>query len=80
MDFPIKYPWQQFVVDAFLEFKPKHLQHKVNIAERTILQRLRERPLDPEEQLALRDALVALLVLIPMKERMRESEESEKIA
>jgi len=79
VDSPIKYPWQQFVFDAFLEFKSQPLRHKVSIAERAISQRLRERP-ELEEQLALRDALIALETLIPVKERVKESEESETIA
>jgi len=74
VDSPIKYPWQQLVVDAFLEFKPQPLRHKISIAERAISQRLRERP-ELEEQLALRDALIALDTLIPVKERVEESEE-----
>jgi hypothetical protein len=77
---PIKYPWQQFVVDAFLEFKPEPLRHKVSIAQRAISQRLRARPAELEEQLALRDALIALRTLIPVKARVKESEGSETIA
>jgi hypothetical protein len=72
---PIKYPWQQFVVDAFLEFKPEPLQSKVAIAEQVISQRLRERPADAEEQIALRDALIALATLIPPKSPPEASEQ-----
>jgi hypothetical protein len=67
----IRYPWQEFVVRAFLEFHRERLQGKVNIAERAISQRLGEgldEALDLEERLALRDALIALRVLIPRKD------------
>ena len=75
MDAAIKYPWQQFVVDAFLEFKAEPLESKVATAERAISQRLRERPADLEEQLALRDALIALKTLTPPKSPAGASEE-----
>jgi hypothetical protein len=77
---PIKYPWQQFVVDAFLEFKPELLPAKVNIAERAISERLYDDSLDREEQLAMRDALIALRTLIPVRERVNESEKCENTA
>jgi hypothetical protein len=75
VDYSIKYPWQQFVVEAFLEFHPKQLTGKLNIAERAISQRLAASlggALDLEEQLALRDALIALRVLMPPKARAEE--------
>jgi len=76
VDLPIKYAWEPFVFEAFLEFKPEPLRLKVSIAERAISQRLHER-LELEEQLALRDALIALETLIPVKERVKKFEESE---
>lgn len=77
VDYRIKYPWQQFVVDAFLEFRRERLEGRVNMAERAICQRLSEE-LDLEEQLALRDALSALQVLIPQK--AREEDQKKNIA
>jgi hypothetical protein len=77
----VKYPWQEFVVDAFLEIEPQPLQQKVNIAQRAIAQRLRENSTDPEEYVALRDGLRALGTLIPKKEHATEEHRTdEKIA
>ena len=64
MNSEIKYPWQQFLVEAFLEFKPDILQRKVAAAERAIARRLREE-VDFQEYEALRDALIALGTLMP---------------
>ena len=79
MDSP-KYPWQQFVIDAYLEFNPELLQGKINIAERAISQRLCEDSINPEEHVALQDALTALRVLLPRKERAEGGGEKENIA
>jgi len=68
----LKYPWQQFVLDAFIEFRPESLPVKINLAERAIAERLREpNPPDLEESTALRDALRSLHVLFP--ETMRNA-------
>lgn len=62
----VKYPWQQFVLDAFLELRPEGLPAKVNAAQRAISARLCEpNTLDAEESTALRDALRSLRVLFP---------------
>ena len=79
VDYRIKYQWQQFVVDAFLEFRREHVQGRVDMAERAIGQRLSE-ALDLEEQLALRDALSALRVLIPQKAREEDLGHKKNIA
>jgi hypothetical protein len=79
MDSP-KYPWQQFVIDAYLEFNPQLLPGKINVAERAISQRFCEDSIDPEEHVALQDALIALRVLLPRKERAEGDGEKENIA
>jgi hypothetical protein len=53
-------------------FKPERLQGKINIAERAISQRLCDESLGREERLALRDALIALRVLLPPTELQDE--------
>lgn len=65
-----RYPWQQLVLDAFLELRSEMLPLKVNAAERAISTRLRERnPPDLEESTAIRDALRSLDVLFPEQRR-----------
>jgi hypothetical protein len=60
----LKYPWQQFLMDAFLAL-PESLPAKINIAERAIAARFLERnEPDVDERLALDDALRALRVLM----------------
>jgi hypothetical protein len=62
-----KYPWQKLVVDAFTA-PSESLSAKVEIAQQRIADRLNQQPHpDPEEELALRDALNALRVLVPQK-------------
>ncbi len=62
----VKYAWQQFVLDTFMELRPDSLPAKINAAERAISARLCE-PNNPdaEESTALRDALRSLRVLFP---------------
>jgi hypothetical protein len=66
MDTTLKYSWQQAVVDAFMELRPERLPEKIEIAERTLTERL-SNPQQPDlgEQSALRDALHALRVFLP---------------
>jgi hypothetical protein len=62
----LKYPWQQFVMDAFMELQPDSLPAKINAAERAISARLCEpNTPDIEESTALRDAPRSLRVLFP---------------
>lgn len=62
----LKYPWQQTVLDAFMEFQPECLPAKINAAEQAILARLSDpAPADPDERIALQDALRSLRVLYP---------------
>lgn len=61
MDTNLKYPWQQAVLDACLEMRPRFLPGKINAAERAIAARLSDpQQLEPDELLALRDALHSL--------------------
>jgi hypothetical protein len=65
----VKYPWQQLVLDAFVELRPESLPAKINAAERAISARLCEpNTPDMEESTALRDALRSLRVLFPTAE------------
>jgi len=62
----VKYPWQQSVLDAFMEVRPESLPAKINAAERAISVRLCDpNPPDAEESTALHDALRSLRVLLP---------------
>lgn len=61
----LKYPWQQAVLDAFLEPHPANLPRKVNVAERAISARLLEAdPFQLDERIALGEALLALRRLV----------------
>jgi hypothetical protein len=59
----LKYPWQQTVLDALIEYPP--VRYKINAAEGAISGRLCQRPTDEQEVLALRDALFALQIVFP---------------
>jgi hypothetical protein len=59
-----KYPWQQFVLDAYMEFNPDRLPAKIDEARRVISARLGSiRPDDVDEQTALSDAMRSLRVI-----------------
>ena len=60
-----KYPWQQAVVDALIEFHAGRIPEKIAAAERAIAGRLRQKPSDLEELLALRDAFLTLQIVFP---------------
>jgi hypothetical protein len=66
MDANTKYPWQQAVVAAIVEFRPDCLPEKIKTAERAIARRLCD-PQQPglDEQLMLANALRALRVINP---------------
>lgn len=64
MDDPMQYPWQQVIVDAFVA-DPADAPVKIIIAERTILDRLKQwAQMDSSEQIAILDGQRALRVLI----------------
>ena len=75
----VKYPWQQFVLDAFMEFRPESLPLKINAAERAISARLCESNApDVDESTAIRDALRGLRVLFPEAGQPTEPSRGEK--
>jgi hypothetical protein len=55
-----KYSWQQSVVDALLESDPQRLPDKVTDAQKAVSERLLQERADPDEQLALRGAVIVL--------------------
>ena len=62
----IQYPWQRFLLEAFLEFDEKQLPAKVSAAQRVLSKRLCDvSPADMDEKIALEDAMRSLLVLRP---------------
>jgi hypothetical protein len=63
MDYGLKYPWQEAVVEAFIA-SPADLDAKIKEAERAISARIREPQIDFPERVALDDALRMLRVLI----------------
>ena len=63
MDYGLKYPWQEAVVEAFIA-SPADLGAKINEAERTISVRIKEPQIDFAERMALDDALRMLRVLM----------------
>ena len=61
----LKYPWQQAILDAFLEAHPENLSRRINVAERAISMRLLEAdPFELDERIALGEALLALRRLV----------------
>jgi hypothetical protein len=76
----LEYPWQQLVLDAFMELELLSL--KIDRAERAISKRLRETEtpaLGAEERTALYDALRALRVMSPPKSEQQESSQTRNI-
>jgi hypothetical protein len=71
----LRYPWQQAVLDAFLESHRENLSRRINVAERAISTRLLETdPFKLEERIALGEALLALRRLL--REQSRTTEEA----
>jgi len=62
LDEALEFPWQQTLLDAFMEWHPDYLPGKINAAERAIAARFCE-PTDLNEQIALEDALHTLHLL-----------------
>ncbi len=76
----VKYPWQEFVLEAFVA-APESLPAKINVAERAISARFRaDAPPDVEESLALHDALRAMHILIEATRKLRSDKSEEDIA
>lgn len=65
---PLKYPWQRAVLDVFREFDPERLPAKIDIAERSIAERLGDgTPVDELEHTAIADAQRAFRLLFPQR-------------
>jgi hypothetical protein len=62
LDQALEFPWQQTLLDAFIEWRPAYLRGKINAAERAIAARLCDRT-DLNERIALGDALRTLCIL-----------------
>lgn len=73
----LKYPWQQAVLDALIEYPP--VSDKIDAAEGAICARLCQRSTDAQEMLALRDALFALEIVFPQTKPRAESTETGEI-
>jgi hypothetical protein len=56
----LKYSWQHALVEALMEWNPELLPDRVAAAERAISERIVQERANPDEQLALRSALLAL--------------------
>ena len=61
-EFNLRYPWQRVVMDAFASPRDLLLV-RINVAERAIASRLRQQ-IEPDERIALKEALRALQQLI----------------
>jgi hypothetical protein len=71
------------VLDAFMEFHPEHMGGKLTEAERAVSARLLQRPANPDEVLALQDAMLALRILLresQAKESAENEEDGQKLA
>ena len=75
-----KYSWQQAVLDALIEYHAERIRDKVSTAERAISGRLRQRPLELDELVALREALTALQMVFPEIKPQVEPTEKKEIA
>ena len=57
------YSWEKAVLEVLTETRREYLVTKISAAERAICKRLRDRPNDREELMALKDALHAIQIL-----------------
>jgi hypothetical protein len=78
LDPKLKYAWQQAVLDALIAYPP--VRYKINVAEGAISGRLFQKPTDPQEMLALGDALFALQIVFPEIKPRFELTENKQIA
>jgi hypothetical protein len=67
LDESLEFPWQQTLLDAFIEWRPDYLPRKINAAQRAIAERFSE-PTDLNERIALGDALHTLRLLFSREE------------
>jgi len=75
----LSYPWQQLVLDAFMELDPVSLQSKVNKAELAIRERLRAPSPTLHERTALHEALRELQLMFPQNSKQQEFGEMKAI-
>lgn len=61
----LKYPWQEALFEALIEYHPERMRDKFTAAEMAISRRLVQRPPDADEVLSLRYSLSSLKVLYP---------------
>ena len=80
LDPRLKYPWQQAVLDALIEYHVDRMRDKITTAERAISGRLLQRPTDLEELVALREALIAMQMVFPEAKLQLEPEEKKESA
>jgi hypothetical protein len=75
----LKYPWQQLVLDAFMEPRPENLLVKINLAERAISSRLVDpAPCELDERLAVGESLLGLhRLLAHISSNQRSSDKSD---
>jgi hypothetical protein len=67
------------VLEAFNETRREFIAFKVGAAQRAISVRLRDKsPADLDEQIAIRNALQSLSVLMPEPERAKSNKDKEK--
>lgn len=59
----LKYPWQQTVLEALIEYPP--VANKIEAAEGAVCTRLGQELSDAQEMTALREALFALELVFP---------------
>ena len=74
MDYGLKYPWQEALVEAFIA-SPADLGTKINEAEQAIAARISEPQIGFSERMALDDALRMLRVLMT-ETKAEEAEQS----
>lgn len=73
------YPWQQLVLNAFMELDPVSLQSKANKAERAIRERLCDPNPTLHERIALHNALRELQLFFPQNSKQQKSGEMKNI-
>lgn len=70
----LKYPWQKAVLDVFREFDSESLHAKIDLAERSIAERLSDgTPVDESEHAAIADAQRAFRLLFPKHREDRKA-------
>ena len=76
----LRYPWQQAVFDALREYRPDQKHSKRIAANLAISERLRQRPQETLELLALQDAMRAMQIVFAEPEPKTESTQKKETA